>query len=145
MVWIDEIILGLVDTYATTNPYELCDLLDIQIVKTDKDDILLHTKNSVYIRSYNDNEIIFIRNDLHRNYEKFYLLHELGHAILHTDIMCSFHNNLLNYDKIEKQANYFALKINDIDICECEDFTIPQIAGYFVIPENVLRQVMDGV
>lgn len=145
MQWINDIVAGLLDLYKTNDPYELCDILKIQIEKISPYNPMLRNKKSIYFRNFYDTEIIFIRDDLHRNYEKFYLLHELGHAILHTDIMCSFHNNLLNYDKIEKQANYFALKINDIDICECEDFTIPQIAGYFAVPENVLWQMMEGV
>lgn len=144
MQWIDEIIIGLVDTYHTHDPYELCDVLSIDIIREEKESPLLLNEDSLYMRNYNDRETIFIRDDLHSNYEKFYLRHELGHAILHPDILCSNQNDLINYDKLEKQANYFAFRLTDnyVDKTDIQDMTIKQIACYVEVPENALCQMV---
>lgn len=144
---IDSIVLGLIDTYDTNNPYELCTLLDIKIIMVDPNYPLLLGKSSLLIRNlHNSNkEIIFIRNDLHKSHEEFYLKHELGHAILHPGIINSQNKNLVNIDKMEKQANYFALKLCQIELdsIELEQFTLEQIASYLELPYEPLKQIIN--
>lgn len=141
--WINEIIIGLIDTYSTNNPYELCDLLDIKIIKVNPDCLLLSGNDSLYIRDYFDKEVIFIRNDLNSHYEEFYLRHELGHAILHDKV---FNSGICNLGKLERQANYFALKLSNITIDEVElrDMTLYQIASYLKLPYEPLKQLVSS-
>lgn len=132
LMWIDKIVTGLKDTYDTSSIYELYDYLGIQIIKMDPCTILLQGNESLYFRDYCDNEIVFIRNDLNKTYEKFILAHELGHALLHTDIYCAaFNKKLLNVGKLEKQSNYFAFQLLgvELDPVEFEGFTLEQIAS----------------
>ncbi|MBU5269438.1 ImmA/IrrE family metallo-endopeptidase [Clostridium cochlearium] len=145
MNWIDQIALGLIDTYHTNDPYELCDLLNIKIIKVDHNNIMLQGDPSLYIRDYFGKEVIFIRNDLIKNHELFYLCHELGHAVLHINITNSLNKHLINIPKLEKQADYFALKLSQIELDEIElcEMTIDQIASCLEVPVRALGQLVS--
>lgn len=149
MVWIDEIIdeviTGVKDIHCTDNIYELYNALEIFIRYLDKDNILLKGNDAIYHRSYLNQEIIFIRNDLHHKYEEFILAHELGHALLHTCLKTSEFNPLVNKSKLEKQANYFAVKILDIELdsIALEGFTIDQIASTLELPIEYVATVRE--
>ena len=145
MNWIGEIILGLIDIYGTNNSYELCDSLNIKIIKTDPANIIVRENPSLYIRDYEGEEVIFIRNDMSEHYEDFYIKHELGHAILHTHLSSSLNENLINKDKLEKQANYFAFKLSGITFneLELEQLTIEQISIFIEIPLTALKQIVN--
>lgn len=141
MDWIDDIITGLIETYNTNNIYELYDLLDIQIIRLDKNNILLKGNDGFYQRNYFDQEIVFIDEDLDYQYEKFVLAHELGHAILHTTIYtAAFNINFINTGKFEKQATYFALKLSNIKIdpIDFEGLSIEQISCALYVPKDCL-------
>lgn len=72
------------------------------------------------------------------------LAHELGHAILHTEIATAAYNNkLLNKGKLEKQADYFALKLLDISIDKdyFEGYTLEQIAKALYVTEASLNYI----
>lgn len=141
--WINEIIMGLIDTYSTNNPYDLCNLLNIKIIKVNHECLLLSGNNSLYIRDYFGEEVIFLRSDLNSHYEEFYLSHEIGHAILHAKI---YNSGLCNLGKLERQANYFALKLSDVTIDEVElrDMSLSQIAGYLKLPYEPLKQLVSS-
>jgi Zn-dependent peptidase ImmA (M78 family) len=115
--WIDNYVEGLIECFGTSNIYELYDYLDIRILKMDRENILLQGNEAIYHRDYTSHELVFIRNDLDRSYEKKILAHELGHAIIHTNIYVAAYNNpLFNFGKMEAQANYFASKLLGRDI-----------------------------
>ncbi len=145
MEWIDEIIVGLLDVYATSCPYELCKILGIKIIKTSPTNIILLGNESVYIREYSEYETIFIRNNLTEEEEVFYIKHELGHAILHPNLKNSYNKRLINKYKIEKEANYFAFKLSNISFDETElyNMTLEQIAGYVEVPHVALKQLVN--
>ncbi|RHW62696.1 ImmA/IrrE family metallo-endopeptidase [Clostridium botulinum] len=135
--WINNIIEGIKDTYNITNIHELYDYLEIKIIKLEPSNILLRGNESIYNRNYFGNEIILIRNDLNLEYEKFILAHELGHALLHTETYkAAFNKDLINCGKLEKQANYFAFKLLNLDMdpIQFEGFTIEQIASSLYLP-----------
>ena len=142
MKWIDNIVLGLIERYGSNDVYELCNALDIGIAKLNSDNILLKGKMAFYYRDANNKEIIFIRNDLHPKLEEFILKHELGHALCHPSLLSAGYSNI---GKLERQANYFALKLSNIkfDKTELEGMTLEQIAAYINIPYKVLQQLYD--
>ncbi|MCR3758879.1 ImmA/IrrE family metallo-endopeptidase [Clostridium felsineum] len=141
---IDEVILGLLDTYNTNDPYELCAYLNIKLIKVDSTNPLLLGEPALYIKNLHGNEVIFINNDLNYSYNKFYLSHELGHALLHPFIRNSFNSNLINIDKMEHQANYFAIKLMKIKFnsIELHQMTLEQIASCLELPNGVLKQLV---
>lgn len=140
MEWIDNIILGLIDKYNTNDIYNLCDYLNIKIIKLNSKNVLLKGKEAFYYRDKNNKEIIFIRNDLDLNLEKFILKHELGHALCHPNLLYAGYSNT---GKLERQANYFAFKLSDIkfDEAELKGMTLTQIAAYTKIPYSILKTV----
>lgn len=144
MDWIDDIILGLVDQYNTTDIYELCDAEFIEIIKLDSSNILLREKDAFYYRDFEDKEVIFIRNNLHPLIEQFILKHELGHALCHPDLLGAAYT-FSNKGKLERQANYFALKLSNLSLDEVElrEMTLEQIACYVGIPYEPLKQLVD--
>lgn len=144
MIWINDIVDGIIDMYNTNSPYELCRHLNIRIQKLEKNSYLLNGNDSIYYRNYYGHEIIFIRNDLYGYDEEFKLRHELGHAILHTSIPSS---QYINYGKLERQANYFALALKgvrfDLIKNEIKGMTLEQIASYIEVPYEPLSQLTN--
>jgi len=140
--WINDCILGLIELYNTRDINELYDCLDIKIVKLQKNNILLQEREAFYHRNYFNEEVVFIRDDLDYQYEKFILAHELGHALLHTEVYtAAFNKNLLNKGKLEKQANYFALNLLNVDIdsIHFKGYTIEQISKTLYVSEESLK------
>ena len=114
MEWIDSIVVGLIELYGTRDVYELCDALEIEIRAVSPSNIMLHGRESHYYRYFGDREIIFIADTIQDGHEKdFILKHELGHALCNTDVTCAAYSNK-NIGKIERQANYFAMKLSNL-------------------------------
>lgn len=128
--------------------YELYDYLELQMIKLEPANILLRCNEYFYYRNYFGNEIVLVRNDLNLEYEKFILAHELGHALLHTETCeAAFNKNLINTGKLEKQSNYFALKLLNLDIdpVAFEGFNIEQIASSLYLPTNCFENITDKI
>lgn len=140
--WVDNLVVGLVELYDTRDIYELYQQLDIEIIKLNKENVLLRKGEAMYQRNYLGKETVFIRDDLEFQYEKFILAHELGHALLHTELIsAAYDKTLINKGKLEKQADYFALQLLDIelDAIYYEGFTIEQIASSLYVSEKSLE------
>lgn len=145
MKWIDTYIDGLIELCNSSDIYEIYNNFSININKLDKDSFILQGNDSVYIRDYFENELVFIRNDLSYKYTKFILAHELGHAMLHTEVNeAAYNSNLINKGKLEKQADYFALKLLNIklDPIEFMDLSIEQIASSLELPSKCLELII---
>lgn len=145
LYWIEEYITGIIEHCNSRDVFEIYDILDIKIVKLCKDNILLQGFEALYQRNYFDEEIVFIRDDLDYKYEKFVLAHELGHALLHTEIYtAAFNKNLLNKGKLEREANYFALNLLNIEIdsIDFEGYTIEQVSKALYVPEESLKHFL---
>lgn len=145
MEWIDQIIVGLLEIYDTKDIYELYDCLEISIVYLDEDNILLQGHDAVYHRSFLDQETVFIKKGLPTEYKRFILAHELGHGILHTNMAQSAFSPLANLDKLEKQANYFAVKLLEVklDNIELEGFTMDQVASSLELPMECVEVIKE--
>ncbi|KGO13999.1 PTS N-acetylglucosamine transporter subunit IIABC [Clostridium botulinum] len=146
--WINNIIEGIKDTYNITNIHELYDYLEIKIIKLEPSNILLRGNESIYNRNYFGNEIVLIRNDLNLEYERFILAHELGHALLHTETYkAAFNKDLINCGKLEKQSNYFAFKLLNLDVdpIQFEGFTIEQIASSLYLPTKCFNITNENI
>lgn len=115
--WIDKYVKGIFDYCHTENVYEICRTLGIGVIKIDKNSLILRGSDAIYIRDYFNSEIIFIRDDLNFKYERFAIAHELGHAVLHTEVAkVTYSNRLPNNGKKERQANYFAYRLLGIKV-----------------------------
>lgn len=144
--WIDNIVLGLKESYKTDDVYEIYDELNIIIRKIEPSNILLQGNDSLYTRDYLGDEFVLIRNDLDASLEKFILFHELGHALLHVDVIrAAFNRTFINKHKLEKQANYFAFKMINLkfDSVTMEGMTLEQIAGYSKVPYDIFCEFIN--
>ena len=144
--WIDSYVEGLKEYCYSDDVYDICDCLGISLVRLDPASSLLMGGKAMYIRDYFDAESIFVRNDLSRYYEKCIIAHELAHAVLHTEVFsAAFNPKLLNRGKLEKQADYFAVKLLsiDIDMVFYEGFTIEQVASAEDMPISIAEHASN--
>ncbi len=140
--WIDKYVNGIIDYCYSRDIFEIYSTLDMIIRKIDKDNPILRGNDAIYLRNYFDEEIVFIRDDLPYQCEKFVLSHELGHAILHTDMdQAAYNSRLINRGKLERQADYFACRLlgAKIDDVYHYDMTSKQMAGDLCVREECLE------
>lgn len=145
LTWIDEYVDGVIDYCYTNDVIEIYNTLNITIIDVDKDYSLLQGSDAMYIRNYLGAEVVFIRDDLPYQYRKFVLAHELGHAILHVEIAkAAYSNKLIIKGKLERQADYFACKLLNIEVDEVSHYglTIEQISRHLYIPEGNLEYII---
>lgn len=145
--WIDECIAEIIKRSNSNDILDIYSTFNINIIKANKNNLILKGNEALYIRNYFDTEVVFIRDDLQYQYEKFILAHELGHALLHTEIyVAAFNKDLLNKSKLERQANYFALKLLNIELdsTEYEGYTIEQIAQALCVSQKSLFMLLES-
>lgn len=138
---IKEVVNGLIEKYGTNNPFELCDMLNINIMYSN-----LGSEIKGFVqRTPNGFEIIHINSCLSRINQKYICAHELGHAILHVDLSLSFfiESGLPTYrDRYEMQADKFAAELlipDDYPKCEIANLTAEQLSHYFGVNERLIK------
>lgn len=121
--------------YNTNDPFKLAEKLNI-IVKYDD---LGNTWR--YFITYKRIKIIHINNNLEEWLQRYTCAHELGHSILHKGVPTPFlkKHTLFSIDKIERQANTFAVEllIPDKVIAQYEGYTVHNIADIVGIPNGL--------
>lgn len=134
---VKDIVGSTVRKYKTRDPYELSDLLHIQISRCE-----LGTIRGYYLDKYRIKQIILNCN-LNYADEKFVLSHELGHAIMHPGVNTPFlkENTYLSTNKYENEANTFAaeLLIPDAIILENPGMTKSQLAKLIGYDEKIMN------
>lgn len=97
----------LIKKYNTNDPFEICDLLNIQVVCAELGNI-----NGYYIK-VPKNKFIFLNCELNEVRKRFVCAHEIGHAILHSELNTLFlqKNTLTIKGKFEGQADKFAAEL----------------------------------
>ncbi len=132
-----ELINKLYKKYYTTNPIELAKCLNIKILFEE-----LGSINGYYNTAFRQ-KFIHINSNLEEQKQKFTIAHELGHALLHPKANTHFlrENTLFSINKLEKEANLFAvnLLISDEDLREYQDFSISQLSSIFGIHQKLIE------
>lgn len=137
---LENIITGLIEMYQTNNPFEICDFLNIKIIRSN----LGSEIKGFFQRSIEGYEIIHINSELNDNESKYICAHELGHAILHTDLSLQFfiENSLLIKNKYEIQADEFASELlipDNLESCYFENMSTEQLSCYFGVPKKLIQ------
>ena len=137
---IKVIVSGLLETYGTLNPYELCEYLGIEIIKSN----LGNDIKGFFQRTPEGYEIVHINSELDEHEMKYICAHELGHAILHTDVSLGFfiENTLQVKNKYEIQADKFAAELLvafDFNEQLGSDLCIDQLSSILCVPEKLIK------
>lgn len=134
---VKEIVNKTVEKYHSRCPYELSKLLDITIVRCELGEI-----RGYYCKIYRIKQI-FLNCNLTRDKERFVLAHEIGHSILHPSANTPFlkENSFLSVDKLEIEANRFAIELllSDDLLLEYSNYSIEQLARIFGYNEKLIE------
>lgn len=142
MEWIDDIITGLKEEYEGLNLSDVIEELGISLIRLKAKMAPLNGHDALYIRCLDDRELIYLRDDL-GPMEPYVLAHELGHAILHPELAEAYYSSLQNKGKLERQADYFAIRFLDLEIDprDYEGFGIEQLAKALYVKEEALKYI----
>ncbi|EAD1138754.1 ImmA/IrrE family metallo-endopeptidase [Listeria monocytogenes] len=113
-MWPNEMMEKLKNKHYTSDPFELCEILNIIVTPWD----LANDTNGFY-KYVRRNRFIFYNSNLSDYQVKYVVAHELGHAVLHTRLNATFTKSIhwSNLSKIEIEAHQFAvyLLLSEID------------------------------
>lgn len=136
MEWIKQRVKKLYKKYNTRNPFTLAKKLNIQVIYWD-----LPSEIRGFYQYEKRNRFIFINSNLSIEEQLVVCAHELGHALLHTQINTSYMraNTFLSINKVEREANRFAaeLLIPDESFIEYNNFY--HIASLHNVPVELVR------
>ncbi|MCF6095421.1 ImmA/IrrE family metallo-endopeptidase [Thermovorax subterraneus] len=104
---IKKTVLYFIRKCNTRNPFVIADYNDIVVVQRPLGNIYRFYK---YIKR---NKVIFINKSLSSTQKNVICAHELGHAILHRKLNCTFLRNytLYSINRFEIEANKFAAEL----------------------------------
>jgi hypothetical protein len=134
----------LIGKYGTDDPFELCGHVGISVYK-----IELGSLNGFFTLSDGTGHI-YINAGLDGPAQRAICAHELGHAILHTDINIRFLTECTFFspNRFEREANRFGayLLLNDIAgrIGDYEGWTYPAVAAQEYVPVAYVEIVFMG-
>lgn len=134
---IKNCVLALIEKFATNDPFELCDLLNITVVYRP----LKNMRGYFYQHCMGD--IIVLNDDLDEGTTRFVCAHEIGHAVLHAGLNRVFLDSqtLTNTQKCEKEANIFGMFLlypDDRSLLEFGD-TSQKIAMNIGLSEDLVQ------
>ncbi len=136
---IKQIVEKLVKKHGTNNPFEIASQKGIVLLFEQLGGIY------GYHHSFKRINIIHINSELDESMQRFVCAHELGHAVLHPELSTSFlqKNTLFCMDKVEREANEFAVELLLPDDCiytyRNTDMTIYEVATTYGIPKEVVH------
>jgi len=113
---IKEIVEHLIKVHKTRSPFEICSALKINVVLSNE---LPNKVNGLYLNSTDYGKIILLNSSLQENKRDKVCAHELGHAILHSNInSINYHQNFDgDLAKLEMEADMFSFfLIDEIDL-----------------------------
>lgn len=125
-----NIVEKLIEKHASNNPFIIAENLNVIIIYS-------NMRNTLgFFSKYNRSKFIHLNCNLNNNLKNFVCAHELGHSILHPDVNTPFlkKHTLFSMDKIEREANKFAVELLLPDKLlqeygECSLFNIAPIMG----------------
>ncbi len=134
-IW--ETASSLLHKYHTNDPFELCRLLGIIVIKEP-----LGTVRGYYSRSHRT-KVIHINEALSPERQHFTCAHELGHAVMHPSANTPFlrEHTLFSVDKLEVQANRFAVCLcypSEYLTAEYEGCSVYDIAQALQLPPELV-------
>lgn len=131
--------LELVKRFKTTNPFEIAERMNIHVFFKS-----LHPSIMGFYKYNKKNQYICINENLNGNDQIVTCSHELGHCKMHKHVNTPFlrANTFLSVDKLERQANLFAIELlmpdEDWFMYVKEYHSIDMISYHTGIPQDLL-------
>lgn len=145
-MWIKKIVQDLIKKHQTNDFNVIAKQMNINVIEHD-----LNVEIYGFYRYVRKNKFIFINSNLAEYKKKFTRAHELGHVVLHPDVNTPFmrNNTYFSIDKIEHQANIFAVELLIPDELArkyiSERMTIYEIAALHHIPVELVELKIKGL
>ncbi|TKC15710.1 ImmA/IrrE family metallo-endopeptidase [Robertmurraya kyonggiensis] len=135
MEHIERKVRSLVSQFQTNCPFKLAKLLGIQVVHEQLGNTMGYYSKHFRIK------IIHLNEKLDTEEKEFVCAHELGHAIHHPDANTPFlkKHTLFSTEKIEQEANVFALNLLFLEKELHEQYSIETALNKYGIPQKLLR------
>lgn len=136
---IKQVVEKMIRKHGTNNPFEIASQKGIVLMFESLGKIY------GYHHTFHRIQIIHINDELNEPMKRFVCAHELGHAVLHPELSTSFlrKNTLFCMDKIEREANEFAVELLLSDevlyTYQGTDATIYEAAAAYGIPKEVVH------
>ena len=129
------IVERLIKKHNTNDPFTIAQNMNIIILYSDM-------KNTLgFFNTYKRSRFIHLNQNIPTRLKRFVCAHELGHAIQHQNINTPFlkRNTLFSVDKIEREANEFAVELllTDDILKSYPDITLFHLAKLIGIPEKL--------
>lgn len=137
MEHIERKVRSLVNDFDTNDPFKIAKNLSIEI--------MYHPLGNImgYYSKHFGTKIIHLNESLAEEEMEFVCAHELGHAIQHPDTNTPFlkRNTLFSTEKIEQEANVFALNLLFLE-WQLDDPLLIEIAlNKYGIPQKLLTRI----
>lgn len=130
-----------IQTYSTKNPYEIADVLGIEVVN-----VALPERTRGCLLLLDGIWVIMLNEDLDDHTARMTMAHELGHYFLHRDLDTVFMDTtFVNKGKIEREANMFGIYLlypSDTDLYDLGD-TLSNIHASTGIPSHILQMRLE--
>lgn len=130
-----NIVEKLIVKHASNNPFIIAEKLNVIILYS-------NMRNTLgFFSKYNRSKFIHLNCNLSDNLKNFVCAHELGHSILHPDVNTPFlkKHTLFSMDKIEREANKFAVELllPDKLLQEYGEYSLFNIAKIVGVPDKL--------
>ncbi|MGO4787008.1 ImmA/IrrE family metallo-endopeptidase [Paenibacillus sp. 2KB_20] len=104
---IDRKVEKIIKSHQTNDPHKITSNMKVEVIYEELGDIW------GYFHFYKRIPIIHINHRLNEENTRHTIAHELGHYIFHPNISTPFlkSNTLFSIDRIEREANYFAVHL----------------------------------
>jgi Zn-dependent peptidase ImmA (M78 family) len=133
---VKELVRKLVQACGTSDPFQIAEMKHITVLYE-------HLGKSTwgYYSCVNRIPIIHLQQGMARSETSFTCAHELGHHILHPQINTPFlrANTLLSIDRIEREANEFAVELLIPDKLLFDGASLFEAAQECGVPEEVVH------
>lgn len=132
---IKKIVQKISNRFSSHDPFEIADNLNITI-------LYLPLGNTLgYFTTFRRFKFIILNENCPENLLPFVCAHELGHSVLHRGVNTPFlkRNTLFSVDRIEKEANTFAVELllPDDLLLDYKEMPISSMARCTGIPEGL--------
>lgn len=129
----------LIKKHKTNCPFKIAGHLGI---------VVLHEDLGNFFGYYNKNfriKFIHINEKADEKIQSFICAHELGHALLHPDANTPFLNKhtFFSAEKIEKEANFFAVKLLFSEDFVQDSISISEAIREFGVPDKLIKTLLN--